>query len=817
MFSYHFKKALKSIFHRKFYTAIGVLSLAIGMTVSILILSFVNYENSFDAMHDDSERIHRLNWISGDGSHFATFNNPLSPVLATALPEIENFTRIAMTQRLFTVDGVSQFKSLSMVDDGFFEMFNYEVLAGDPSSAIKDVGSAVITEAAALELFAEARPVGEVFSVDGTFDFRVAAIIANNPGNSHLVSNVYVNVENAPAVYGFPQLFSFMNSDIMYHYVKFAEGISPITAQENAISYVRENISSLSNHQISLQPLRDIHFTTDLQNEMSTRDDVSGVVKPLRQRSDLIIFAGVAFLTLLIAALNFMNLQAVQLSKRAREIGVKRIAGSSRTDLAAQFLTEIGIISLFAFFASLILCELFMPYFNSMVAARIESESFFTVINLSFLLMMALGVGILAGIYPAITAAKLSPANALRGQVVKGVSANRFRSGLIVAQFSISIGLIIASGIVNTQISYAMSKSLGFDPENVIAIELPNAQARDAYSVMREQLLSNPGVISVSAASVIPTRDLSDGRSMVREGGDPDNALRTRSIAIAEDYFEVLGMEFVAGRALSDDFPTDRAGSYSETVTTVLGGIVLNETAARQAGWNDPQDAIGKRFYNEGTSNGVLLHRDIVVVGVVQDAHYQSVRTDIAPISYILDNNLSIMTVKLADGNQASTLAAIDQIWQQNVSEYPILRSYLSDSYSAFYSGENRTFVLFIGLSLIAIMIACLGLYALASFAAERRTKEISIRKVLGATVRSIAGLLAWDFSKLVILANIIAWPLAWWSMQQWLANFAYRTDINIAVFFLAGVATFLMALATTFQRAYSVAVSNPVDSLRAE
>ncbi len=817
MFSFQLKTVVRSIMQRKFYSFIGMVSLAIGLTVSMLILSFIRYESRFDTMHPDADRVYRFNWISSAGSHFATFFNPVSPVLETALPEIESVTRIAGNQRLFTIDGENQFRTLSMVDDSFFEFFNYQTLAGDPISAIRDMGSAVVTEAAAMELFGESRPLGRVFTVDQAHDFRVAAIVSNNPGNSHLVSNIYINIENLTTVWNSPNFWDNAGSDVMYHYARLAPGIDPLAVERNAEAFYSENIVPGSTARIVLQPMLDIHFNTDLQNEMSTRDDITGLVKGQRQRSDIFIFGGVAVLTLVIAAFNFMNLQAVQLSRRSREIGVKRIAGSSRVQLIAQFQMETLFIALAAFVISLILCELFMPLFDSLVASTVGAGSFFTGFNVVVLLIAALTVGLVAGAYPSITAARLSPSSVLHGDTVNNGAVSRFRSGLIVAQFSISIGLIVAAGIVNTQIQYAMTKSLGFNPENVVTVELPNLQSRIAYARMRDEISGLPGVVSVSSGSVIPTRDLSDGRTWVRDGGDPDNGLPTRWIRVYDDYFETLGMEFVAGRPLNDDFPSDRTVPWSQTVTSNSGGIVLNETAVRLGGWGSPAEAIGDRFVTEGQFRGLNYRNESTIVGVVADTHYQSVRSDIVPLSYTLEIGTNIMMVKLTEGNQAATLAQLDRIWQEQIPEYPIQRSFLADSYTAFYAGENRAFALFIGLSIVAITIACLGLYALASFVTERRTKEISIRKVLGATVRSIAGMLAWDFSKLVVVANVIAWPLAWWSMQQWLSNFAYRTEINLTIFLLAGLATFVLAMITTFQKTYSVASVNPVLALKTE
>ncbi|MDP1930044.1 MAG: ABC transporter permease [Gammaproteobacteria bacterium] len=824
MFAYYLKTALRSIVNRRLYSAVSIIGLAVGMTVSILIFSFVRYEAGYDSMHPESERTYRLNWFSGTDSRFATFFNPVSEMLATSMLEIESFTRLGMRQELFTIDGNSQYRQLSMVDEAFFDLFDYEELEGDPSDAIRDMGSAVITEAAALNMFGEARPLGRTFTINGAQDFRVAAIVGNNPGNSHLISNIFVNIENLPVVWNFADFWSNTGSDVLYHYVRLDTNADVEAVTRNAQTYmdglfnqgagVNAAVRAMS---IALQPLREIHFTTDLQNEMSTRDDVLGTVKALRQRSDTLIFAGVAVLTLLIAAFNFMNLQVAQLAKRTKEVGVRRIAGSSRSELALQFLTETAVIALFAAVLALILCDMLMPWFNTMVATSVGGYTVYSAENLVLLIVMALALGVVAGLYPVITMTRLSPSDALRGRIMKGVSASRFRSGLIVLQFSISIGLIAASGIVSTQINYAMSKSLGFVPDNVITVELRNAQARGAYETMRDELLRNPAIVSVSAGSIIPTQDLSDGMGLTIVGGDPATPLLTRTVGVSDDYFDALGMQLVAGRAPSSEFPTDEMEFFSPLTPAVDGAIVLNEAAVRAGGWSSPEEAIGARMYQEGAFRGINFRMDATVVGVVQDAHYQSIRTEIQPVSFTLNSNRNVMLVRFSSGNAEDAVAAVDRVWQQSINGLPIQRAFLADNYSAFYSGENRTFVLFTGLTAVAMLIACFGLYAVATFIAERRAREISIRKVLGATVRALATMLAWDFSRLVIVANLIAWPLAWWAMQQWLQNFAYRTDISIGIFIIAGLATFLMALATTFQRAYSVAVANPIQSLRCE
>ncbi|MEQ8953672.1 MAG: FtsX-like permease family protein, partial [Gammaproteobacteria bacterium] len=647
-------------------------------------------------------------------------------------------------------------------------------------------------------------------------DFRVAAVVANNPGNSHLGSNIFVNIENLPTVWNSPGIFDNLGSDVFYHYVRLSPGTDSLGFEKELESAYRQEIYPGFDVQIYLQPLTDIHFTTDLQNEMTMRDDVLSFVKPIRQRSDILVFSAVAILTLVIATVNFMNLQLVQFTRRTREVAIKRIVGSSRGDLVRQFLVETILVAILALLVAALLCVAFMPWFNSMVAASIDSGIIFTPGGILSLVIAAIAVGLLAGLYPATSIARLSPSNAMRGQVVKGVSASRFRSMLIITQFAISIGLIVSAGVINSQINFALSSGLGFDPTNVVTVELPNAQSRDAYDAMRSELLGEPGVLSVAVGDIIPGRDLSNGTGFSQVNG-VEHQFGVRTVTVDDEYFETLGMEFIAGRPLNPDIPTDALGDFSPTAPDRVGAMVVNETAARAAGFSNPADAVGAEVFAGGEFRGVYYTTTGTIVGVIRDVAFGSIRAESASIAFAFGDFRQVMMVRIANDNQAATLAAIDRAWQQNINELPIQRNFLSDSYQVFYAGEQRTFLLFMVLTVIAIGIACLGLYAVTSYIAERRTKEISIRKVLGATVQSLATLLAWDFSKLVLLANVIAWPIAWWGMQRWLSNFAFQTDIGFGIFLLAGVATFAMALATTFQRAWVVATRNPVESLRAE
>lgn len=820
MFAHYLRTTLRRIFNARVYSAISIVGLAIGMTASILIFSFVKHESSFDAMHHDSERIYRMNWaITESGARFATFYNVLTPVLAEGMEEIETWSRLATSRHLLSADGNDQSAMLSMVDKDFFKLFNYPPVSGDPDLAIQDMNSAVLTEAAAQRLFGTTDAIGKILTVDGAFDFQVSAVVENNPANSHLGSNIFVNIENLPAIWDEPEIWSNFNSDVMYHYVRLRPGTDPDAAMKLARDFLVQNVDfPESGLEILMQPLRDIHFTTDLQNEMSMVDDTLGTVKNLRQRSDIGVFVAVAILTLLISSLNFMNMQTVQFSKRAHEVGVRCIAGSSRIALIRQLLGETTLMALCALLLSLPLSEMLMPWFDTMVGMPRDAASLLTLANLPILVLAAVALGVLAGLYPAITAARIAPAAALRGEIVKGRSASVFRAALVVLQFTMSIGLIIGSFIVNNQIDYAFAKPLGFEPENVVTVNLPNAEAREAYETMRTELLSVANVVSVSAGTAIPTRSLSDGTGVIPAGGDANRPLNARGVSIGEDYFDTLGMRFVAGRAPSEDFAGDRKPPLSAENPQASGSIVLNETAARQAGWSNPLDAVGQRFYQPVNVNGAAWRNDYTVVGVVADAHYGSIRREVKPIIYAFNQtyNPNVMMIKLAERDQQA-LAALNRIWQEQVPGYPIEWSFLQNSYSALYTGEANTFALFIALTTLAILVACSGLYGLASYNTERRTKEIGVRKVLGSSVWSIVVLLTNDFSKLVLLANVIAWPAAYVGMQRWLENFAYRIDITPVIFIGSGLIALCVAWVTVGSTAAKAASAKPVLALRYE
>lgn len=821
MLKNHITMSFRSIIKQRLYSAINIGGLAIGLAISVLIILFVSHETSFDAAVPDSERVYRFNWESSNsGTRFATFFNPLSKVIADAhLNDVEDLTRITTSERLLSINEEKLYQVVSFVDPNYFDFFGINVEIGNAETAIVNLNDAVLTQAAAELLFPDEAAIGKSFTLDGEHDFQVTAIIENNKTNTHQISNIFIHLEMLPVIWNSPEFWERNFSDQLYHFVKLAANVDSEGFAKTAHEYLANNVNRDFSEGIGvhLQPLTDIHFSTELQNEMRIRDTVTGLSKPMRQRSDVTIFGFVAILTLMIATFNFINMQIAQSSNRVKEVGVRKVLGASRFNVASQFIVESTVMALIALVGSLVIIEMFVPFFGTMLGVPLTADAVYQVSFMSGLIIVTVLIGILSGLYPALFVSGILPARAIRGRAFEGFGSAKLRAGLVIIQFAIAIGLMSATGIVNSQINFALNQPLGYDPENVITVRLNNNEARDAFITMRDQLSTSPLIESVTGGSMIPTMDLSDGSSYMKEGESDEFQIVTRRVTVSDGYFDTLGMTMAAGRPLSDDFAADNLPQFSEENPEVSGGLVLNETAMKQAGWTNPEDAVGEQVYSAFSFGGTDYRLNFNIVGIVEDIHFSSVRSEPAALSFMLAAGENVMAVKAVDGRLQEATALVDQVWTQHVSAYPIRRTYLEEDYAGFYAVEGRVFRMFIGFAGIAAMIASIGLYGLASFIADRRTKEIGIRKVLGASVIDIVMMLSWELSKLVVVANIIAWPVAWLMMSDWLEGFSSRIDMSIVPYLTAGLTAFILAYGTTSTRAWAAARINPVYSLKSE
>lgn len=820
MGSEYFKAALRNISRRKLFGLISVLGLGTGIAIATMIGIFLRYEVSFDTMHPNHDRLYRFNWVNvGTGAHFATFFNGASPRIGEALGDIEAVTRIAPGEELLTVAGESQYQVVSFVDPNFFEFFNYDTFEGSAAAAIQGARNVVLTRAAAERLFGSGPAIGQTITIDGSEDFTVAAVVENNPSNSHLTSNIFINMELLPLIWGWPNVWESIGSDQLYHYARLAPGADANAVGDAAVRYLADNGYDNADEwlRIPLQPITDIHFNTELQNEMSVRDPMTGVVKTQRRTGDLYVFVVVGLLTLAIAAFNFMNLQIVQISNRLKEVGVRKILGATRKQVITQFMVETVMMSLIAMFSAIVITEVGLPFFGNLVGADLPAGMVFMPEVAASLIGTVALVTLLAGVYPASLAARLVPTLALKGEVAKNVGPAKVRTGLVLLQFSMATGLIIASGVVGSQIQFAFSKPLGFDAEGVVTVFASQSNANQTFPSMKTELEQHPAIEAVSYANIVPSQDLFNGWSFGLDPDDPEKRLATRTVNMGYGSFEILGMEIVAGRGFSEAFPGDEGPSFAPGVFEESSGLVLNETATRRAGWSNPEDAIGQVLVSSFERGGNSYRYEFTVVGVAKDAHYRSIRSEIVPISYMMGNSSRQLVIKIDTAQEAEALAAIDAAWQARVPDVPIRRAVMADEYAAFYASENRTFSLVIGFAAIAVVIACLGLYGLTAYLVERRVKEVGIRKILGATVAQLVALLSWDYTKLVIVASVIAWPVVWWLMLDWLAGFAYRADLELALFVVGSLVILSLAALTTSLRTLAAARANPIHALRTE
>lgn len=809
---------IKELAHQRLYTAINVIGLAAGLACCLLILLFVRHELSYETMFADAGRTYRLNWASlTTGDRFATYLNPVGPMLAEEFPEIEDYTRFANFPALIALGERREYQRVAFADPNFLAFFGFPFVAGDPESALANPNSIVLTEAAAARYFGDQDPIGQVLEMDTQLALTVTGVIHNLPDNTHLTANFITTLDALRTLTDGGGFLDNTGSDQLYQYLRLTPGADADALRAKLPDFEARHLSEGFAEAIEtrMQVLTDIHFTPDLQNEAPQVDEMTGTSRFYRNKSDIYLFILVALFTLAIACFNFMNLQIVQASGRSREIGLRKTLGADRTQIAMQFIFESLILSAAAFLLSLVLVDFALPWLNRFLGVRFSLSHLFAADALGLSLLAVVASGMLAGIYPALSMAGIPPGRVLHGESFQNITPSRLRQVLVIGQFAISIGMIIAATVVYKQIQYAKSLPQGYERDQIVNFSYDRSLA--SFETFRTRLLEHPGIVSVTASSSIPTRSLSDGFGYSVEGRDPDFMLSTRSITVAWDFFKTFGIDLVAGRPFSEDLTTDMASFPTDEEPVKYAALILNETAARQAGWVNPEDAIGKRLYNEFSANGIDRQMNWTVIGVVRDVHFRSIRSEIVPMSYYLRPNPQIMSVKLSGQDVEGALAHIDAVWTDLQPGYPIDRSFLDEAFDTLYAVEARTFELFLGFTAVAIIIACLGLFGLASFAAERRTREVGLRKVMGASVPAIVHLLSWDFSKLVVLANLIAWPAAWYFMSRWLQKYAYQVDVGLATYVMAAVAAFAVALVTVGARALSAARANPVNSLRHE
>ncbi|MGH7495375.1 MAG: ABC transporter permease [bacterium] len=806
MFKNYLKIALRSLLKYKAYSFINIFGLAVGMASCILILLYVHDELSYDQYHEKSAQIYRVTreWFNSDGSsslHLGHVAPPIGPLLKIDFPDLRHVVRIASggNSLLRYQDKVFQENRFYFADPDIFEVFTLPCIKGDPKAALVDPNGVVITPAMAKKYFGNEDPMGKVLNIDGDADLKVTGIMAEIPTNSHFHFDFLGSMKLLEQFFG-EQEFKNWGSNNYATYLLFPKNY-PIDNFNRAIPafigrHHPEGEKAIPKTTLHLQRLTDIHLHSQLDSEIEANGNIAYVY----------IFSAIAFFLLLIACINFMNLATARSANRAKEVGLRKVVGAERPQLIKQFLGETIVMALISLFLALVFVEIALPKFNAFAGKELALRSQSMLFITTSLLGIALFVGVLAGSYPAFFLSHFQPVTVLKGQKI-GATKSRFRSTLVVFQFAISILLIIGMGIVYNQLEYCRTKNLGLNKERLVVLAVEQGQeiAR-RYPDLRNQLLQHPNIASVAASKRVPSGRLLDSSEGSVPDGDKYEKLNFRiaNVRVDHSFIETYGMQMAAGRNFSVTFPTDSTEAF-----------ILNETAVKKIGWLSPESAIGKAF-QYGNRKGRII-------GVVKDFNYESLHQPITPVVlYIVPPSFNSISVKIRPDRPediASTLDFLKQKWQELRPNFPFQYSFLDERYEQLYQSEHRLGQIFGTFSLLAVFIACLGLFGLASYTAEQRTKEIGIRKVLGASANNIVLLLSKEFTRLVIVATLVAWPVAYYAMHRWLQEFAYRINLNqqTGTFLLAAILAFAIALFTVSFQAVKAALGNPIKALRYE
>jgi putative ABC transport system permease protein len=807
MIKNYFKIAWRNLLKNKGFSAINIFGLAVGIACCLLITLYVTDELSYDRYHEKGDRIFRLNTevrFGGSEQYSAQTSDLLGSTLKKNYPQIENYVRFYdggpyLIKKSGTVNNIREEK-IFFADSSIFDVFTFPLVAGNPQTALTEPNTIVISETAAKRHFANQNPIGQSLNLDNKMDYKITGVMRDISENTHFTSDFFISMKSLDYEWG-----DFLANNFNT-YVVLKKGTNPkalngyfeqIIQQYVSPQMVKmvgstmdEFLKSGSYLRFSMIPLTDIHLKSRYSHELGVKGDIQYIY----------IFSIVALFVLFIACINFMNLSTARSSKRAKEVGIRKVLGSLRGQLMFQFFSECVLLSFFALIVALGLVGILLPFFNDIAAKSLSLRDMLNVKSLSIIAVLPIIVGVLAGSYPAIFLSSFEPIKVLKGRLsLKGGS---LRNGLVVFQFATSIVLIVGTVVVYRQINFIQQKNVGFNKDQVLVINDAYILAKNART-FKDEVLKLNGVEKGTLSGYLPTPSNRSDGSMFAEGQlDPTKAVQVQRWDTDEDYIETLGMQMVAGRHFSKAFKTDSTA------------VIMNETAAKLFGYTDPINKNIMSFVDNNSQKTV----NYKVIGVVKDFHFESLRRDIGAVCLFLNLSRGNVSFRLnAQNDLKGTISQIETVWKQFAPGQPFTYTFMDESFNNVYKAEQRIGKISLVFAFLTILIACLGLFGLITFIAEQRLKEIGIRKVLGASIPNIVQLLSKDFVVLVVVSILIASPIAYYVMDKWLQDFAYRIPVEWWVFALAGVVALLIALLTVSFQAIKAAVANPVKSLRTE
>jgi putative ABC transport system permease protein len=802
----YFLMGYRKLMRNKTFSFINIAGLAIGIATCLIIMLFVYHELSYDRFNEKADRIVR---VAFNGSFNNTVINEASvmPPVAMAMkadfPEVQDATRLYDFGKPAMTIGEKAFRDekFAFVDSNFLSVFTIPLVKGDVRAALLQPNSIVISQAAAQKYFGKEDPIGKtIYWKDQQTTYTVTGLFDKIPDNSHFHFDLLASMSGFPDARKntwmqsgyFTYLVLAPGSDNKKLEGKLSSFMEKHMGPEFAIAFgmdfdaFREKGNKLGFY---LQPLTSIHLQSQCTNEMEAGGNIQYVY----------IFGAIAIFMLLIACINFMNLSTAGASKRAREVGIRKVMGSGKSALVSQFLLESTLITFISLILAIVLVGFMLPFFNQLSGKQLEFSLFANSWLIPTLIIIGLFVGLVAGSYPAFYLSAFKPVSVLKGKFTAGKSGMNLRSGLVVFQFCISIILIVGTTVVYQQLKYIQNKELGYDKDQVMIIS-DTWMLGNKESSFRQQLLSDPRIIHASISGFVPAGPSYSNNFFLEPEDNRDKHTRTLRYDVDTGYIPTLGIKIAEGRNFSAAYGTDSLG------------IILNETAVRQFGWG--KNVIGRTLVSpENTGTKKVYH----VIGVVKDFHFRSLHESITPLVMVLSQNSSTIILKLNTRDIAGVLASVRSKWTAFTTEAPLNYSFLDERYNLTYSAERKTGLILAIFAGLTIFIACLGLFGLTIFTAEQRTREIGIRKVLGSSVSGIIQILSRDFVKLVVIAFILAVPVGWWVMHLWLQGFAYRIDISWIIFAKAAGIALLITIVTMSFQSIKAALANPVNSLRSE
>ncbi|MBU0712023.1 ABC transporter permease [bacterium] len=798
MFKNYLKIAVRNLIRHKTYSFINIAGLAIGMASCFLILLYVLDEMCYDRYHENAKQIYRiLNEDTGNEEFYSTTPFVLAPTLINDFPEVTKITRMVKNLGEIMVKQDENFireNNLFFADQDIFDIFTFSFIKGNSKTALVEPYSIVITKKMAEKYFGDKDPMEKILTIkveNDLYDLKVAGVLKDIPRNSHfradfiasmiIARNIFEKMEER---FGFSILenWGFNNP---FTYLLLPDNYPASKLEQKLPDFKKRHVPDWLNIKYHLQPLTDIHLhSTHVLSDIEVQGNITYVY----------LFSAIALLILLIACINFIILSTARSATRAKEVGVRKVIGASRSDVIKQILSESVLVSFISLPIAISLVEFFLPFANQLLRTKLTVNYYENWQFIISLILITFIVGITSGSYISFYLSSFQPVEILKRKLKPGQTKSNFRRILIIMQLSIYTMLIFCTGSIYRQLYYLQNKDLGFDKEHVVVINIPNPEFLQKYESFKNEVIQNSGIINISGAWLIPPTS-NRGTAQIYPKNDPDNKKTIGLNAVDYNYFETLNIEFATGRSFSIKFSTDEKEA-----------VIINETAAREFGFKSP---IGEKIKDFGNRE---------IIGVVKDFHLRSLYERIEPCMFVL-NPMEIyqVMIRIRPGNIPETLFFLKEKWKQFVPIAPFNYSFIDDNLNKLYESEQRAGKIIGYFTFLAILIASLGLFGLASFIAEQRTKEIGIRKVFGASVPVIVALLSKEIVKLTIIAIIIAFPVVYYAMNRWLQDFAYRINIGFGTFILTGLVALAIALFTVIFQAVKAATVNPVETLRYE